>query len=91
MTTYADPAPGGRSGDAERAQRTAEDLAARGVHGVVLSWIDTVGINTNPSNATFFKEKSGGITIKTREVPAALGILIEKCSSILPFCLPTCV
>jgi glutamine synthetase len=40
-----DPVPGGRPGEAERAARLAEDLAGRGVHGVVLSWVDTVGVN----------------------------------------------
>ena len=45
MTTYADPVPGGRAGEVERAQRIAQDLAAAGVQGVVLSWIDTCGVN----------------------------------------------
>ncbi len=45
MTTYADPVPGGRPGDPERAERMAEDLAGRGVHGVVMSWVDTCGVN----------------------------------------------
>jgi glutamine synthetase len=45
VTTYDDPVPGGRPGDVERAERTAEDLGGRGVHGVVMSWIDTCGVN----------------------------------------------
>jgi glutamine synthetase len=40
-----DPRPGGRPGEPERATAVAEQLAATGVHGVVLSWIDTAGIN----------------------------------------------
>jgi glutamine synthetase len=40
-----DPVPGGRPGEVERARALADDLAGRGVHGVVLSWIDTVGVN----------------------------------------------
>jgi glutamine synthetase len=42
---YADPVPGGRPGDPARADRLAEELAAAGVHGVVMSWIDTCGVN----------------------------------------------
>lgn len=45
MTTFEDPAPGGRPGEVEQARRLSADLAGRGVHGVVLSWIDTVGVN----------------------------------------------
>jgi glutamine synthetase len=45
VTTYDDPVPGGRPGDVERAERMAEDLGGRGVHGVVMSWIDTCGVN----------------------------------------------
>ncbi|WP_088287664.1 glutamine synthetase family protein [Kineosporia sp. A_224] len=45
MTTYADPVPGGRAGDGDRAQALAGDLAAKGVHGVVMSWVDTCGVN----------------------------------------------
>jgi glutamine synthetase len=45
VTTYADPVPGGRAGDGDRAQALAEDLAAKGVHGVVMSWVDTCGVN----------------------------------------------
>lgn len=45
MTTYADPVPGGRPGDADRARSLTDDLVARGVHGVVLSWVDTCGVN----------------------------------------------
>ncbi len=44
MTTYEDPVPGGRDGDAGRAAALAEELAGRGVHGVVLSWVDTSGV-----------------------------------------------
>jgi glutamine synthetase len=40
-----DPVPGGRPGEVERAGRIADELAGRGVHGVVLSWVDTVGVN----------------------------------------------
>ena len=45
MTTLADPVPGGRQGEVEHARRLATELTARGVRGVVLSWIDTVGVN----------------------------------------------
>ena len=45
MTTYDDPVPGGRPGEEDRARQLTEDLAARGVHGVVLSWVDTCGVN----------------------------------------------
>jgi glutamine synthetase len=47
MTTFADPVPGGRPGQLERARRLALELAGRSVpiQGVVLSWVDTAGIN----------------------------------------------
>ena len=45
MTTAADPVPGGRPGDHENAIEQAAELAAAGVAGVVLSWVDTAGIN----------------------------------------------
>ena len=45
MTTLADPVPGGRPGDVERAEKLAGELAERGVHGVVLSYVDTAGVN----------------------------------------------
>jgi len=45
VTTMTDPVPGGRPGEVERARALADELAGRGVHGVVLSWIDTVGVN----------------------------------------------
>jgi glutamine synthetase len=45
MTTYADPVPGGRPGDGERAAALADELAGRGVRGVALSWVDTCGVN----------------------------------------------
>ncbi|HET9653753.1 MAG TPA: glutamine synthetase [Kineosporiaceae bacterium] len=45
MTTLADPVPGGRPGEVERAHRLVEELGARGVHGVVLAYVDTAGIN----------------------------------------------
>ncbi|MEU6477338.1 glutamine synthetase family protein [Streptomyces sp. NPDC047017] len=44
MTTLADPVPGGRPGDVERAAALAGELAGRGVHGVVLAYVDTAGI-----------------------------------------------
>lgn len=44
MTTLADPVPGGRPGDVERAAVLADELAGRGVHGVVLSYVDTAGV-----------------------------------------------
>ncbi|MFF0885956.1 glutamine synthetase family protein [Streptomyces sp. NPDC001046] len=44
MTTLADPVPGGRPGDVERATALSGELAARGVHGVVLAYVDTAGI-----------------------------------------------
>ncbi|MGW2823911.1 glutamine synthetase [Streptomyces sp. NPDC001443] len=44
MTTLADPVPGGRPGDVERATALAAELTGRGVHGVVLAYVDTAGI-----------------------------------------------
>jgi glutamine synthetase len=44
MTTLADPIPGGRPGDIERASALETELSARGVHGIVLAYIDTAGI-----------------------------------------------
>jgi glutamine synthetase len=45
MTTLADPVPGGRRGDHDRATERAKELASHGITGVVLSWVDTAGIN----------------------------------------------
>lgn len=46
MTAAAqDPVPGGRRGDVERAGDLAANLAEQEVTGVVLSWVDTAGIN----------------------------------------------
>ncbi|MFJ4466359.1 glutamine synthetase family protein [Streptomyces sp. NPDC089424] len=44
MTTLADPVPGGRPGETERAHALSGELASRGVHGIVLSYVDTAGI-----------------------------------------------
>ncbi|MEU2223558.1 glutamine synthetase family protein [Streptomyces sp. NPDC018347] len=44
MTTLADPEPGGRPGDLRQAPARTADLAARGVHGIVLAYVDTAGI-----------------------------------------------
>jgi glutamine synthetase len=44
MATLADPVPGGRPGDVERATALSGELAGRGVHGVVLAYVDTAGI-----------------------------------------------
>ncbi|MFC5212741.1 glutamine synthetase [Streptomyces coerulescens] len=44
MTTLADPVPGGRPGDVERAIALSGELAGRGVHGIVLAYVDTAGI-----------------------------------------------
>ncbi len=44
MTTLADPVPGGRPGDVERATALAGELAGRGVHGIVLAYVDTAGV-----------------------------------------------
>lgn len=47
MTALDDPVPGGRPGQVERARRLTVELShlASPVHGVVLSWVDTAGIN----------------------------------------------
>ena len=42
---YQDPVPGGRPEDAARARELTAQLAERGVQGVVMSWIDTCGVN----------------------------------------------
>lgn len=44
MTTLADPVPGGRPKDVGRARAQAKDLSTKGVHGVVLAYVDTAGI-----------------------------------------------
>ncbi|MEU5536092.1 glutamine synthetase family protein [Streptomyces sp. NPDC020362] len=44
MTTLADPVPGGRPGDLSRVAALTVDLAAQGVHGIVLAYVDTAGI-----------------------------------------------
>ncbi|MGW0284433.1 glutamine synthetase family protein [Streptomyces sp. NPDC003236] len=44
MTTLADPVPGGRPGDPERVAALTAELTARGVHGVVLAYVDTAGV-----------------------------------------------
>ncbi|GAA3209645.1 hypothetical protein GCM10020256_07060 [Streptomyces thermocoprophilus] len=44
MTTLADPVPGGRPGDVARAAALSGELSGRGVHGIVLSYVDTAGI-----------------------------------------------
>ncbi|MFF9282452.1 glutamine synthetase family protein [Streptomyces griseosporeus] len=44
MTTLADPVPGGRPGDVARATALGGELAGRGVHGIVLSYVDTAGV-----------------------------------------------
>ncbi|MFB7930091.1 glutamine synthetase [Streptomyces sp. NPDC056039] len=44
MTTLADPVPGGRPGDVERATALSGELSGRGVQGVVLAYVDTAGI-----------------------------------------------
>ncbi|WP_369274786.1 glutamine synthetase [Streptomyces sp. R11] len=44
MTTLADPVPGGRPGDVERAGALSGELSGRGVHGIVLAYVDTAGI-----------------------------------------------
>lgn len=45
MTTLADPLPGGRPGEVERATALAAELTGRGVHGVVLAYVDTSGVS----------------------------------------------
>ncbi|MFF8731300.1 glutamine synthetase family protein [Streptomyces sp. NPDC015171] len=44
MTTLADPVPGGRPGDLRRVAALTADLAAQGVHGIVLAYVDTAGV-----------------------------------------------
>ncbi|MFH9553857.1 glutamine synthetase [Streptomyces sp. NPDC051445] len=44
MTTLADPVPGGRPGDVERATALRGELSATSVHGIVLSYVDTAGV-----------------------------------------------
>ncbi|MDN0200135.1 glutamine synthetase family protein [Streptomyces sp. S.PNR 29] len=44
MTTLADHVPGGRPGDVERATALSGELSGRGVHGIVLAYVDTAGI-----------------------------------------------
>jgi glutamine synthetase len=44
MTTLADPVPGGRPGDVERASALSGELSGRDVHGIVLSYVDTAGV-----------------------------------------------
>ncbi|MFH8799158.1 glutamine synthetase [Streptomyces sp. NPDC017936] len=44
MSTLADPVPGGRPGDVERARALSGELSGRGVHGVVLAYVDTAGV-----------------------------------------------
>ncbi|WP_329250691.1 glutamine synthetase family protein [Streptomyces canus] len=44
MTTLADPVPGGRPGDVDRAAALSDELADKGVRGVVLAYVDTAGI-----------------------------------------------
>ncbi|SHH65828.1 glutamine synthetase family protein [Streptomyces sp. 3214.6] len=44
MTTLADPVPGGRPGDVERASALGGELSGAGVQGVVLAYVDTAGV-----------------------------------------------
>ncbi|MFK4101531.1 glutamine synthetase family protein [Streptomyces sp. NPDC019531] len=44
MTTLADPVPGGRPGDVDRATAVSDELFKKGVRGVVLAYVDTAGI-----------------------------------------------
>ncbi|MEU3978837.1 glutamine synthetase family protein [Streptomyces sp. NPDC026672] len=44
MPIPADPVPGGRPGDVQRATELAAELAGRGVRGIVLSYVDTAGV-----------------------------------------------
>jgi glutamine synthetase len=44
MTTLTDPVPGGRPGDVERAGALERELSGRGVHGIVLAYVDTAGV-----------------------------------------------
>ncbi|MDQ0994211.1 glutamine synthetase family protein [Streptomyces sp. V3I7] len=44
MTTLADPVPGGRPGDVQRATEFAAQLERQDVRGIVLSYVDTAGV-----------------------------------------------
>ncbi|MFI9803305.1 glutamine synthetase [Streptomyces sp. NPDC052301] len=44
MTTLADPVPGGRPGDLRRVAPLTAGLAAQGVRGIVLAYVDTAGV-----------------------------------------------
>ncbi|MEU2062922.1 glutamine synthetase family protein [Streptomyces sp. NPDC013455] len=44
MTTSDDPVPGGRPGDRRRVAALTAGLAARGVRGIVLAYVDTAGV-----------------------------------------------
>lgn len=44
LADLADPVPGGRPGDVERATALSGELSGAGVHGVVLSYVDTAGV-----------------------------------------------
>ncbi|WP_251095767.1 glutamine synthetase family protein [Streptomyces sp. Caat 7-52] len=44
MTTLADPEPGGRPDDLRRVAALTAELAAEGVHGIVLAYVDTAGV-----------------------------------------------
>ncbi|MBL1103151.1 glutamine synthetase [Streptomyces sp. 5-8] len=44
MTTLADPEPGGRPDDLRRVAALTAELAAQGVHGIVLAYVDTAGV-----------------------------------------------
>ncbi|MES5817986.1 glutamine synthetase family protein [Streptomyces sp. RG80] len=44
LAVPADPVPGGRPGDVDRATALSGELSGRGVHGIVLSYVDTAGV-----------------------------------------------
>ncbi|MFE2043808.1 glutamine synthetase family protein [Streptomyces sp. NPDC059477] len=44
LDQLADPVPGGRAGEVERATALGAELAGRGVHGIVLAYVDTAGV-----------------------------------------------
>ncbi|SEP59608.1 L-glutamine synthetase [Streptomyces sp. yr375] len=44
MTPLADPVTGGHPGDVERATALGGELSGRGVHGIVLAYVDTAGV-----------------------------------------------
>ncbi|MEV6832935.1 glutamine synthetase family protein [Streptomyces sp. NPDC051133] len=44
MTTLADPVPGGRPADLRRVAALTAGLAAQGVRGIVLAYVDTAGV-----------------------------------------------